>query len=95
MATQVIKKDGSKVPFEPEKIRKAVLMAAAEANISEDKKQEIAGKVMGAVIQMVEGKEEVTSTDIRTKALMELDNIEPTVSDAWRKYDREKKGVQS
>lgn len=95
MATQVVKKDGSKQDFDPGKIRNAVSMAAKEAGISEDKKDEVVEQVVSAVMGIIQGKEEVTSTEIKTKVLMELDNIEPSVSDAWRKYDREKNGAQS
>lgn len=91
---QVIKKDGSKQDFDQGKIRNAISMAAQEAGIGEDKKNEIIEKVLSAVSGIMEGKEEITTTEIKTKVLMELDNIEPSVSDAWRKYDREKKGAQ-
>ena len=92
MATQVVKKDGSKQDFDPGKIRNAISMAAKEADISEDRKNEVVEQVISAVTGIVEGKEEVSATEIKTKILMELDSIEPSVSDAWRAYDREKKG---
>jgi len=93
MATQVVKKDGSKQDFDPGKIRNALSMAAKEAGISEEKKNEVVEQVISAVTGIVEGKEEISTGEIKTKVLMELDNIEPSVSDAWRKYDREKKGA--
>lgn len=66
-------------------------MAAKEAGISEERKNEVVEQVISAVTGIVEGKEEVSTGEIKTKVLMELDNIEPSVSDAWRAYDREKK----
>jgi len=93
MATEVTKKDGSKMPFDSEKIKKSISMAADQAYLSEEKKNEVVEKVTAAALQMAEGKEEITTTEIREKVLSELDALEPSVSEAWRKYDQEKKGA--
>jgi len=93
MADQVIKKDGTKEPFDPEKIRKSIVAAAELANLPEERKNEVVEQVATTVIQMAEGKEEIATSEIREKILSELDQVEPSVSAAWRKHDQEQKGV--
>lgn len=93
MASDVIKKDGTKESFDAEKIKKSIAIAAQEANLSEERKNEVVEQVATAAIQMAEEKEEIATSEIKEKILSELDHIEPGVSAAWRKHDEEKKGV--
>lgn len=90
MANQVIKKDGTKEPFDAEKIKKSIAGAAQDANVSEERKNQIVEQVANATIQMAEGKEEIASSELKAKILGDLDQIEPSVSAAWRKQDEEK-----
>ena len=92
MAKEVIKKDGTKVPFDAEKIRNSIAAAAQKTDLSEERKNEVVEQVTATVVQMAEGKDEITTSELREKTLSELDGVEPSVSAAWREYDREKKG---
>lgn len=94
MAKEVIKKDGSKQLFDAGKIKKAISMAANRTGLSEERKNEVAGRVANAVIQMADAKEEIATSEIREKVLSELDAMEPSVAESWRKYDQEKKAAQ-
>jgi len=93
MAKEVIKKDGTKEPFDPEKIRNSIAVAAEQAGLLEERKNEVVEQVATAVIQMAEEKEEIATLELREKILLDLDRIEPSVSAAWRKYDQEQKGA--
>ena len=93
MAKEVIKKDGTKQPFAPEKIRNSIMAAARTTDLSEERKNEIVEQVAATVIQMAEEKEEITVSEIREKTLSELDSVEPAVSESWRKHDQEKKAA--
>jgi transcriptional regulator NrdR family protein len=93
MAKEVIKKDGTKQPFDSEKIKNSIRAAAGLANLQEERKNEVVEQVATTVIQMAEEKEEIATSEIREKILSELDSIEPSVSAAWRKYDQEQKGA--
>ena len=93
MANFVIKRDGTKEPFDAEKIKKSITAAAQMANLSKERTNEVVGQVSNVAIQLAEGKEEVATTEIKEKILAELDAIEPSVSEAWRKYDQEKERV--
>jgi transcriptional regulator NrdR family protein len=86
MAKEVIKKDGTKEPFDAGKIRNAIGAAAKEAGLAEERKNEIVEKVSAKVIQMADAKEEIASSEIKESILSELDSLEPSVSAVWRKY---------
>ncbi len=89
MAKEVIKKDGTKEPFDAGKIKNAITMAADEAGIPEEKKREVVERVTASVVQMADAKEEIATSEIKEKVLSELDIVEPSVSTAWRKYEQE------
>ena len=88
MANFVIKKDGTKVPFDPEKIKNSVMAAASEAGLLEEEKTSLAEKVLDAVLVSFGSQEEVATSEIREKVLSGLDAMAPAVSEAWRKYDQ-------
>ncbi len=90
MAKEVIKKDGTKEPFDSGKIKSAISLAAQEAGLAEEKKNEIVEQVSAKVIQMADAKEEIASSEIKDSILAELDTLEPSVSAAWRKHDETK-----
>ncbi len=91
MAKEVVKKDGTRQPFAAEKIRNSIAAAAKRTDLSEERKNEVVEQVATSVIEMAEGKEEITTSEIREKILSELDSIEPAISEDWRKHDEEKK----
>ena len=93
MALNVIKKDGTKEPFNPEKIKNSIAAAAQRTDLPEERKNEVIEQVANAAIQMAGEKEEIATSEIKEKILSDLDQIEPKVSEAWRKYDQEQKGA--
>jgi ribonucleoside-triphosphate reductase len=90
MANFVIKKDGTKEPFDIEKIRKAVTAAAKRLNLPEEEIKKVVGRALTTTAQLAGGKNEITTMEIKEKILAELDVVAPSVSEAWRKYEREK-----
>jgi len=90
MANQVIKKDGSKEPFDAEKIKRGIKLASQQAGLDEAKQNEITEKVTAKVVEMFQGQEEVRAIEIRDKVLTELDLFAPSVSAAWRDYETSK-----
>ena len=91
MAKEVIKKDGTKEPFDAEKIKNSIAAAAQRTDLPEERKNEAAEQVADTVIQMAEGKDEIATSEIKEKILSELDSVEPDVSAAWREHEEEKK----
>jgi len=90
MATEVIKKDGSKEPFSAEKIMNSIDAAAEDAKLSHELGDAIIEEVSDTVIEFAKAKESVTTTEIKDKILAELDRLAPSVSAAWRAYDAKK-----
>ncbi len=91
MANEVIKKDGTREPFDPEKIKTSIKAAVQETNLSEERKNEVVEQVASVAIKMAEEREEIATSEIKEKILNELDRVEPSVSAVWRRYDQEKK----
>jgi transcriptional regulator NrdR family protein len=90
MANQVIKKDGSKEPFDAEKIKRGVRLAGQQAGLDEIKQNELAEKIAAKIVEILKDKEEVTTIEIRDKILGELDIYAPSVSAAWRDHELNK-----
>jgi len=90
MAKQVIKRDGTKEPFDSGKIQRAIEASARDAGLSAERISEVVNQVSGTVLQFAGSKEEVATTELTDKILGELDKIEPAAAEAWRKYKQEK-----
>ena len=61
--------------------------------LAEEKKNEVVEQVSRAAIELAEGKEEISTSELKEKILGDLDQVEPSVSAAWRQHDQEKKGA--
>ena len=90
MAEFVIKKDGSKEPFDAEKIRKSITAAASTTGLSEEQINKVVEHVLGVATELTDEKEEIATAEIKEKILSELDALEPSVSEVWRKHAQEK-----
>lgn len=93
MANFVIKRDGTKEPFDAEKVRKSIAAAVQRTELSEERGNEVVEQVSDAVLQVAAGKEEIPTTELREKILSELNTIEPSVSEAWKQHEQEKGSV--
>jgi transcriptional regulator NrdR family protein len=89
MANFIIKKDGTKEPFNAQKIKSAIVVAATQAGITAEEGAKIAEEVVNTIAQSVANLNEVLGAEIRARVLSQLDAIAPTVAEAWRKYDKE------
>ena len=90
MATQVIKKDGSKQPFDSEKIKRAINGAAKEAGLPDDRASQIAEEVLSVILEKTSAQEEIATSGIKSIIVNELDRVEPSVSAAWKAYEASK-----
>ena len=90
MAKFAIKRDGTKEPFDAEKIKASITGAASDAGLPEERTNEVTEQVLGAVMQMAEEKEEIPTSEIKEKILSELDVLEPSVSKAWKEHEQKK-----
>lgn len=92
MVKFVVKKDGTKEPFDGNKIRKALEATAKDTGLDVKQAGEVVKKVLGAIMLFVKTRDEVATSEIRDKILLELDRVAPVVAVGWRKYEETKKG---
>ena len=90
MANEVIKKDGSREPFNEGKIRRAIEGAAREAGLLDQRISEVVEQVFRATLEQTGRKQEIATSEIRTTILYELQRVEPKVHEAWLTYERRK-----
>ena len=90
MANFVVKKDGTKSPFDVEKMKAGIKSAAIEAELSGNEASNVAEEISSLVTASIEDQEEVSSTSVREKILSELDISYPIIAEAWRSYEESK-----
>ncbi len=90
MATFVTKKDGTRAPYDAEKIKHTVMHAALEAELADVEANKVAEEISTSITSTFEGVEEVSTEELREKILSELDATHPAVAESWRKYEEGK-----
>lgn len=91
MVKEVVKRDGSREPFDPTKIMKSIELAAREAGLDDGKIQALVKEVGGSAIQFAGTKEVISTSALKYKIMSDLDKRESSVSAAWRRFDAAKK----
>tara|TARA_Y100000310_G_C20366470_1_gene661437 strand:- start:271 stop:552 length:282 start_codon:yes stop_codon:yes gene_type:complete len=93
MATNVVKRDGSKQPFDQEKLKRSIEAACQDAGLSPERTAQVTSQVLPIVLTTADSKEEITSSELKEAILAELDKVEASAAGAWRNYDQSKGGV--
>ena len=89
MIKTVVKKDGTKVPFDKNKIKNSFVLAAKESgSVALGSFLFLPGRIVKVVLDAVGNKEEVSTTEIKNIILTYLDKEMPKVAAAWRDYDK-------
>ncbi|MDP2640964.1 MAG: ATP cone domain-containing protein [Candidatus Yanofskybacteria bacterium] len=88
MAEHVVKKDGTKEPFDAAKIRQAITLAAQEAGKEID--QRLIDRVTQPALNFAEDRQEVATKELREILLSELEKEAPEIAAAWRAHDQKK-----
>jgi transcriptional regulator NrdR family protein len=88
---EVIKRNGQREDFRAEKIANAIRKASIDAGIQIDKKKKMMEDVSKKAIEMAEQKGQIATSALRDKILNELNQTEPKVAEAWRKFDQKYK----
>ena len=90
MATNVIKRDESKQPFDEGKLKRSIEFAAQDADLTEERAQEVVDQVFPVAAEAANAKEEIATSELREIILAELEKTEASAAEAWRKYDQSK-----
>jgi len=92
MAKSVIKKDGGQEEFQVEKLKASIQNAAKEAGLDTAEINQLAEKVTTKVMEVINSiGDKVSSSRIREKVLETLDELDNSVSRAWKDYDKKYK----
>ncbi len=91
MAQQVIKRDGTKEPFDGEKMKRSIEVAAISAGISIDRTNEIVNQILEVVFKITNDKEEMATSELSDSVFSQLNTIEPKMAELWKKYEEEKR----
>ena len=87
----VIKKDGRRQAFSEQKVRKSIEAAAREAKIPDQRVKQVVADASREALDLSKGTKPVGTGIIREKILARLDSLEPSVSEAWRAFDRKRR----
>ena len=92
MTKFVVKRDGTKEPFDVEKLRGSIRVNAQETVLSEAENRisDLVDRISSVILRDLEGKKEITTVALKEKILSELDIVDPAIAEAWRRYDRKK-----
>jgi len=87
----VIKRDGGHQAFSEKKVRKSIEAAAKEAKVPRKRTREVVDDASREPLNLSKGTTPIETKSIREIILARLDTIEPSVSEAWRAFDRKRK----
>ncbi|MDD3985099.1 MAG: ATP cone domain-containing protein [Methanobacterium sp.] len=83
----VIKRKGTKEPFNPDKIKGSLQKATINAGYSVEEKNDIINEVFTNINKKLDDKEEINTETIRMCLLTELDKCEPYIAKSVRRFD--------
>lgn len=87
----VIKRNGKREPFSEEKIKNSIESAVKDAGFRTHAKNRLINKTMNDINQVMQGKEEISTTKIRNIVINELeqewDEDQVTIARAWQNYE--------
>jgi ribonucleoside-triphosphate reductase len=89
MANFIVKKDGTKEPFNVQKIKSAITAATTQAGLTVEEGIKIAEEVINTIVKSTVNLNEISGVEVRARILSQLDSIAPKVAESWRKYDKE------
>lgn len=91
MIKKVIKKGGGVEKFDLNKIKQSLILALESAGISQEKKEKIVTEILNSLLKYFKNKNEIFSSEIEAKIILELEKLSPETLILWRKHRKEKK----
>lgn len=85
--TNVVKRDGKREAFNPEKLRRSVKKAAIDAGHELGEKEEVVEAAVSGILKQASDRAEMTTDEIRKNILSQLEEADSTISTAWRRFD--------
>lgn len=85
--TLVRKSSGDKEQFNEVKLRRSIQKAGIDAGYTLDEISDDVEDILTKIVDMARQKNEINSEAIRDYVLVDLDELNPLVAQAWRKFD--------
>ena len=83
----VVKKRGTKEPFEEDKIRKSIKKAAIDTNYSLNEIKNLTEEIITDITEESEKIGEINSEAIRMSIFKKLDENNSSIVESWKKFD--------
>ena len=88
MVKFVMKRNGDKSPLDEKKVLASIASAAQEAGFDREKALSIAAEVSKMALNSFGDDDTVSTRELKTNVVTELDASYPEVAAAWRQYDQ-------
>lgn len=90
--TMVRKSSGDKEQFNEVKLRRSIQKAGIDAGYTLEEISDDVDEITSKIVEIANQKNEINSGAIRDHILVELDELNPLVAQAWRNFDSKYKG---
>jgi transcriptional regulator NrdR family protein len=87
--TDVIKRNGKKEIFKPQKLRKSIESAVSDAGFTVTKQMKAIEHATQDAENLARGRNEIKSQELRNEIVNDLESDAPEVAQAWRNYEKQ------
>ncbi|MGB9937826.1 MAG: ATP cone domain-containing protein [Methanobacterium sp.] len=87
--TDVIKRNGRKEPFQPQKLRKSIENAVTQAGFTVTKQMKAIEHATHDAENIARERNEISAEELRNEIVNDLESDAPEVAQAWRNYEKE------
>jgi transcriptional repressor NrdR len=88
---EVRKRLGHTEAFDHNKIRRSIQKAVLDAGYTLDEKKELIDEVSDTIIKKSKEQREIDSKSIRNSILVNIEKVEPSIAQSWRRFDEKYK----
>lgn len=89
--TTVKKRNGKVENFNQDKVRKSISKAAIDADYDINDIAVLIDTITNDIMKIASEKNQINSNAIRDNILNELDKVESSIADSWRRFDEKYK----
>lgn len=89
--TVVRKRSGDKEPFDMVKLKRSIQKAGIDAGYTLDDIADDVDEITSKIVEIAGQKIEINSDAIRDHILKELDESNPSIAQAWKRFDEKYK----
>ena len=87
--TDVIKRNGKKEPFKPQKLRKSIESAVSDSGSTVTQQMRAIEHATQDAENLAKERNEISSKELRNEVVNDLESEAPQVAQAWRNYERQ------